>query len=323
MRLLVSSHRSSKTAFGVALLLFAAVFASTPAFAKRVCTQPERDAANAELMRYDAHDPAGTLLRAASLGIHLPWGVPGPTADTAAERTLYQRDFVARYHTGLRVPLWSAERIDADRLRGGRIDCFRPDPRLDPADASTPADYDEPIYDQGHLTPNGDQTASDNSIINSFVQSNMTPQTCQFNQGIWQILEGITRRWATARHTLYLVNGSVFDRDNDGARDPDSSALRMRSRTGSMRVAVPSAFYKIAAYRRPDGRLQSLSIMMPNDNTRLSGPQARAYLQSHVTTIATIERVTGLDFFPNESNIMESATFWAFTGNLPANLCRR
>lgn len=265
-----------------------------------------------------------TTDQAASIAAHLPWGAPAPNAPTSNESRLVQRDYVIGYDADLRVPLWTAERVVASQLGAvARADCFRADPRLSAAAASTPADYREPIYDQGHMAPFANQSSSAIAGHNSFIMSNMAPQTCQFNRGIWQILEGITRLWAAEHGIVYVLSGSVFDRDGNGVRDSDASAHHMRSNNGAERVAIPSAFYKIITIRRADGSLSTLSILMPHDTANPNGPAALAYLQAHVTTVAAIEGVTGLDLFPSASNLGESASLWAFVGRQPRSLCNQ
>lgn len=289
---------------------------ASPAFAAN-CSAAERASADAQLW-LNRRD------RDASVAAHLPWGTPAPTGPATNERLLVQRDYVIGYDADLRLPLWTAERVEADRIgKVEREDCFRRDPRLAAAEASLPADYNEPIYDQGHLAAFANQSSSDIAGHNSFIMSNMAPQTCQFNRGIWQILEGITRLWAAEHGSVHVLSGSVFDRDGNGARDPDQAAQHMLSRNGNARVAVPSAFYKIITVRRPDGSLATLSIMMPHGEANPDGPAALQYLRDHVTNVAAIEAVTGLDLFPAGPDLGESATLWPFTGRQPRSLCNQ
>lgn len=299
----------------IASLLFALSAAGWSPAAAANCSAAERTLADRAL-RLSATD------RAASIAAHLPWGAPAATAPTSNESVLVQRDYVIGYDADLRVPLWTAERVDAARLGAvARADCFRADPRLGATAASTPTDYREPIYDQGHMAPFANQSSSAIAGHNSFIMSNMAPQTCQFNRGIWQILEGITRLWASEHGIVYVLSGSVFDRDGNGVRDSDASAQHMRSNSGAQRVAIPSAFYKIITVRRPDGSLSTLSILMPHDTANPDGPAALAYLQAHVTNVAAIEGVTGLDLFPSASTLGESTSLWPFVGRQPRSLC--
>ena len=301
-------------AFAALLLALAGIAGWSPAAAAD-CTAAERAAADRQLWLSAADQRA-------AIATHLPWGVPRETAPAANQRLLVQRDFVIGHDGDLRVPLWTAERVESARLRPiTREDCFRADPRLPAHQASTPADYDEPIYDQGHMAPFANQTTSEIAGHNSFIMSNMAPQTCQLNRGIWQILEGITRLWASEHGTVYVLSGSVFDRDGNGARDDDSAARRMRSRNGSERVAVPSHFYKVIALRRPDGRVSTLSIMLPHNEANPDGPAALRYLGEHVTTVAEIERVAALDLFPQGTRLDEATSLWRFQGRQPRSLC--
>jgi DNA/RNA endonuclease G (NUC1) len=287
---------------------------SAPAAAAN-CTAAERVAADAQL-RLNARD------RQESIRTHLPWGVPRETGPVTNERLLVQRDYVIRYDGDLRVPLWAAERLEAARLgRVQREDCFRADPRLPAADASTPADYREPIYDQGHIAPFANQSTSAIAGHNSFIMSNMAPQTCQFNRGIWQILEGITRLWAQEHGSIHVLSGSVFDRDGDNARDPDDASPRMRSNSGAARVAVPSHFYKIIAVARAPGEFETLSILMPHNEANPDGAAALRYLEEHVTNVAAIERVAGFRLFETRAIRREARQLWPFQGEQPRSLC--
>jgi endonuclease G len=302
--------------FSFVTILFGTVIASTAATAAN-CTAAERHEADRWLWLNERD-------RDASVEQNLPWGTPAPTGSVSHERTLIQRDYVIAYDADLRVPLWTAEKVTGERLgRVGRSDCFRKDVRLKSPDASAPSDYSEPIFDQGHVTPSANMTMSQIAVHNSFIMSNMTPQFCQFNRGVWQILEEIVRRWAVQYGTVYVISGSIFDRDNDGVRDPDDSALRMTSNNGKKRVAIPSAFYKIVALRNADGRIETLSILLPHDQTDLDRDEAVAYLGRYVTTLAQIERLAGLQLFPDvPTTIVEHPALWPFAGAAPKSLAR-
>jgi len=231
------------------------------------------------------------------------------------------------------VPVWTAHRLDAKGLGTiNRVDCFRPDPRIDAPYASLKSDYVEPIFDQGHLSPNGDMSRALVPVLNSFIMSNMTPQYCQFNRGVWQILESLVRLWVADkdRGTVYVITGSIFDRNNDGKRDPDSSAKRMKSNNGKSRVAVPSHFYKIVIHQKSDGTIETISFLLPNDQTDLDGNPAFQYLEKHISSIEEIEAVTGLQFFPKVAQERPEAVaavekaraahLWPYTGKRPSSL---
>jgi DNA/RNA endonuclease G (NUC1) len=289
--------------------------AGQPAVAKDLCSAQEKGAANHALSLTSQEV-------AVAVAEHLPWGAPRPLIAQPNEQLLVQRDYMIEYDVGLRVPIWAADHVTGDKIdKVRRSDCFRADPRLSKAAASTPGDYDEPIFDQGHLTPSADLTTSRLAVHNSFVMSNMTPQVCQFNRGVWQILEGLTRLWAKEYGEVYVLSGSIFDRNGDGVRDPDASAVLMTSKNGNKRVAVPSAFYKIIAHRQPDGSLVTLTVMIPHDQADVDGEDAYAYIGSHIVSLAKVGAVSGLAFFQQGSPAINEATnLWPFTRPGPTSL---
>jgi endonuclease G, mitochondrial len=274
------------------------------------CTTAEKTQADKQLW-------LNTRDKKAAIDEHLPWGVPTEPTSAGHERLVVQRDYVIDYDADLRIPIWVGYRLDSNRLgKSKRIDCFRSDPRLNADDASKLSDYDEPIFDQGHLANNADMTSSKIAVINSFVLSNMTPQYCQFNEGVFQMLENIVRLWAKASGTVYVITGSILDRNGDRRRDADSAALRMRSKNGNERVAIPTAFFKVIVRPREDGKLDTITLILPNDQTDLDGQQAIAHIGRQVSTISKVERMTGLKLLPGFSGrITQARTLWPFTGS--------
>jgi DNA/RNA endonuclease G (NUC1) len=81
------------------------------------------------------------------------WGLPTASTSAAHEHLLTQKDYLIWYDDDLRVPLWVSYRLKKSDLKTHRerLECFRMDPRLNPAVAGTCDDYDEPTYDRGHL----------------------------------------------------------------------------------------------------------------------------------------------------------------------------
>lgn len=123
--------------------------------------------------------------------IHLPWGIPAPSPTATNENLLHQQDYIVNYDGDLSVPVWVAYRLTRGdvNIRRERLECFRRDPRLDTAVASFCEDYEEPIFDRGHMVPSADMTRSEAAMINTYMFSNMAPQYGAFNRGIWAYLE--------------------------------------------------------------------------------------------------------------------------------------
>ena len=72
---------------------------------------------------------------------------------------LVQEGFTLLHDDDLRTALWVSYRLFETDIEEGaeaeaRVDCFRKDPRL--TDGASKSDYDEPIFDQGHMANDAD-----------------------------------------------------------------------------------------------------------------------------------------------------------------------
>lgn len=241
--------------------------------------------------------------QAAAESLHLPFGRPvSPNATN--EHILHQTEYLIWYDDDLFVPIWTANRLTAEEASFDveRFDCFRRDPRLSEDVTAFCEDYDEPVFDRGHMVPNGDMQRSEAAMINTFILSNIVPQLPRMNRGLWAGLEGRVRGWARARGEIFIITGVVFDRDGDGRRDRDDDARRMAP---FFDVAIPTHFYKIVVQRRPDGTLDTITILIPHRSNFPSN--TNNYLRQRIRTIDQIERLTGIDFFAGLPDNAEDA----------------
>lgn len=146
------------------------------------------------------------------------------------------------------------------------------------------------------------------AMVNSFLMTNMAPQHAKFNQVIWRNLETKTRNWSGPLKPLYVITGSIFDKDGDGSRDSDADAILMRStKTKKARVAVPTHFYKILVHECSDGGLISTAFVLPHNNRSYTGKNALKYLNDRVVAIVEIEQVTAITFHP-DADLDKTAT---------------
>jgi DNA/RNA endonuclease G (NUC1) len=179
------------------------------------------------------------------------------------------------------------------------------------AQTADPSDYNEMRYDQGHMANDADMKDDLMEQINTYVMSNMSPQECRFNRGIWLSLEHLTRAWATKYGTIYVTSGGIFDRNNDMRRDDDAKARRMKSRNGKKRVGVPSHYYKI--FVRQDGNgFKSISFLLTHTNRRhgVKWADVRPDVKRVIKPLAQIEDKADLHIHPRlqRSQVTESAS---------------
>lgn len=280
-------------------ILIVALNVSSALAHTRNCSTAEKAAANARLLEIASDSVLSNRL----INWHLRFGTPVPSAAGEGERVLVQDGYVMGHDDDLRTALWVGYRLtDKDRIdasRKERVNCFRQDPRLTREQGATTTDYKEPIFDQGHMTNDADLKDDLTEQLNTYVMSNMSPQHCRFNRGIWLSLEDITRRWAEKYDTIYVVSGAIFDRNNDDARDPDDEAQRMESNNGNTRVGVPSHYYKVIVRRDDDG-YKSISFLIPhtNDARGKSWQLVKPHAIAAITSLASIEDKADLSLHP-------------------------
>lgn len=163
-----------------------------------------------------------------------------------------------------------------------RTDKFVPDPKVKTGTA-TNKDYAGSGYDRGHLAPAADMGWSSTAMAESFYYSNMSPQEPSFNRGIWKKLEELVRTWAIENDTIYIVTGPVL---TDGLPT-----------IGANNVSIPNYYYKVILdYSDPD--IKGIGFIIPN--TGSNEP-----LQHFAVSIDSVEKFTGIDFFPQLPDYQE------------------
>ena len=181
---------------------------------------------------------------------------------------------------------WVAYELTAAETRKTvkRTNHFRPDEAVKTGSA-TNADYEGSGYDRGHMAPAADMSWCEQAMEESFLYSNMSPQDKGFNRGIWKKLEEQVRRWAVENKDIYIVTGPVLN--------------GVLSTIGPDRVSVPCYYYKVILdYTLPD--LKGIGFIMPNASSTQP-------LQSFAVSIDSVEKVTGINFFPALPDQQEQA----------------
>jgi endonuclease G, mitochondrial len=160
-----------------------------------------------------------------------------------------------------------------------RTENFRIDTMIATGSAS-PRDYLRSGFDRGHLAPAGDMKWSHNSMSESFLMSNMSPQVPAFNRGVWNRLESKVRDWAIDNDSLLVITGPVFG--------------NVTEFIGENRVGVPKHYFKIIADISPPN-YKTIAFLLENSGSSAS-------LFSFVVTVDSIEMLTGYDFFATQPN---------------------
>jgi endonuclease G len=208
----------------------------------------------------------------------------GPGAGDEVRCTvLRNQGYVAGYSDWRRDPLWVCYRVfhvaapfDFPRPGG-----FSPDPRT--AARVKDGDYAGSGYQRGHMAPNASimREFGKDAQRETFLLSNICPQSPELNERVWERLEADERKYADRFEEVWVIDGPVFGDLNGGA------TARLASG-----IAVPSAFYKILIDEegQAGGQPRVFAVIMPQNVKGTELPQ------EFLTTVSEIQKETHLDF---------------------------
>lgn len=213
---------------------------------------------------------------------NLEMGIPSKT-DTIINREGY----ALGYSEAHEQPAWVTYKLTRKEVKAKRVSrsvgTFLPDPEI-PTGSAQLEDYRRSGYARGHIAPAADMAWSETTLKESFYLSNICPQKESFTAGIWADLEQKMRYWATIEGEIYIVTGPVLTAAKTTTIGPNN-------------VTVPEAFYK--------------AVLVPQKNKAigfyLSHEASNEPFQSLTLTIDALEEKTGLDFFSELPDEVESS----------------
>lgn len=119
--------------------------------------------------------------------------------------------YVSLYDPRKRAVRYTSERLVKTDTFGTvkRVDSFRADYRV--SNPVSPRDYVGSGYDKGHLAP-ADDASTSVEMYQSFLMTNMTPQTPELNRGPWKALETKVRKMVTST-PMWVETIPVYPKD--------------------------------------------------------------------------------------------------------------
>ncbi len=141
-------------------------------------------------------------------------------------------------------------------------------------------DYSGSGYDRGHMVPAADRFADERLMEETFLMTNIVPQTGDLNQFPWNKLESYARGIARGGNDVYTIAG-VYGENG-----------RLRGK-----VTIPTNCWKVIVVlpRRTatiNERTRIIAVDMPNIDGIENVPW-----DTYKTTVRAIEQRTGLDLF--------------------------
>lgn len=227
--------------------------------------------------------PAGLSGRHAYAGLPRPEGYPHPL------RTLTNLAYVVGYDDRRGNPAWAVYRLPGESLpqRFPRPTRFRTDNRT--AARVGPEVYAKSGYDRGHLAPNHAIATRFGAAAQeeTFLMSNVMPQTPELNQGPWRRVEAtLADSTAVRSREIWVTVGPVYR----------GQPVSLQGKT-----LVPGACFLLVADELPRGGVRLQAILMPQRVSR------QEEVARHVTSVDEVERATGLDFFSELPDELEAA----------------
>ena len=209
-----------------------------------------------------------------------------PTSTT--NQIVKHKYYTLSYNEKFEQAEWVAYELKKEYLKNNdfKRPYFIEDPKVTTGSADW-RNYKKSGYDKGHLCPAGDMEFALDAYNDTFYTSNISPQKHDFNSGIWNRLEQKTRYWAGKYNDVYVVTGGIL-KDSD-------------KKIGTEKVSVPGYFYKIIL-AKSEKEHKAIAFLVPNEDSDKS-------IYDFMVPIETLEKMTGIDFFPNLKNLKSSKDF--------------
>lgn len=135
----------------------------------------------------------------------------------------------------------------------------------------------------GHMCPAGDNKWSKAAMNQSFLLTNMCPQSEKLNGGGWKKLEDKCREWAIKNGDIYIVAGPIFYNG-------------VRNSFGKNKIGIPDAFFKVVLC--VNGTPKAIGFIYSND-------ESSQLMKNNVRSVDKVEDIAGMDFFYSLPNSIE------------------
>ena len=227
-------------------------------------------------------------------------GEKGPGGKTARNYTVC---YSAEYH----CPVWVAAPRHSMYVGGsGRTDAYRQDPDI-PSNIQYNSKSTGGGCNKGHMLGSAERTSSTATNRDVFYYTNIAPQlSSNFNTGggRWNVLEDYVDNQVCA-DTLYEVLGCYFDRYTDAYGETQTPSTI--SFGGRSDVSMPTMFYYVLLRTKKGNSGKALKDCTADEL------KCVAFVRSHVNvrqavsarelmSVADLERITGVTYFPNVPN---------------------
>lgn len=216
----------------------------------------------------------------------LPFGNPSnATADISNKNNFLflKRTFAFSYNNDRGTINWIAWRTTMKDL-GESLPRpqFEPDSDLPMVfNHTAPTDYSRSGYDRGHMVPSADRFGDEAANADTFLMTNIVPQSADLNQYVWEKLERYARGIVRRGSDVYTIAGVYGTKERIKGK--------LTAPTNCWKVIV------VLSHGSPlsvDENTRIIAVDIPNENGIKN-----IYWQKFRVPIREIEQKTGLDLF--------------------------
>jgi endonuclease G len=190
--------------------------------------------------------------------------------------------FVVGWSDSLQHPVWVAYHVPPEaKFEQGKRPSFRKDRSVAKSPAASA--YNSTGYDRGHLAPNRAIATrfGPEAQAQTFLMSNITPQSPALNRGPWRELEQrIADLWTARWGETWVLCGAI-----------SGTNAHSRQTLPGTHVDVPESHWMLIIAQAEDG-VRALALILPQTVGYRDFPVHR------IVTIDELEKATGLNLLP-------------------------
>nr|XP_060609361.1 ectonucleotide pyrophosphatase/phosphodiesterase family member 1 [Anolis sagrei ordinatus] len=245
----------------------------------------------------------------------VPFGRPRVLQKKQTHCLLHNQHSVTGYSQNIKMPLWSSYTIKKPDDRNASAEaipsCFQVDNRIPLNGSQTCTFYKRhPELKYGFLSPPNLIKDERNSKYGGLFSSNIVPMYPAF-QVIWSYFNTILLpTYASARNSVNVITGPVFDYDYNGVYDTSEELRRLSNYS---EVPLPTHYFIILTSCKNvsqtplqcEGSLDVVSYIVPhkednNESCATNKPESlwvEERMKMHAARVRDVELLTGLSFY--------------------------
>lgn len=219
-------------------------------------------------------------------------------------------EYTLSYNNSTLCPNWVAWHLGVEDLgEAGRSNKFKADETLpDGWYKVTAQDYQYPAYgfDRGHVCPSADRTSNQTANQNTFLMTNMIPQSPDCNRIVWMHMENFERELVAAGNELYIFAGPA-GKGGEGNRGIFEEILTMTKDGNECKIRVPQFCWKIilsipageSDFERvctSASEVKIYAVCIPNKQGVAQKDGQKVDWENYGCSIDYIEEITGYNF---------------------------